>query len=457
MNRIASRSWIVMVLVIALVAGTVFFLGEYTLNGREWAYFSGSPHVYSGIKLGTGVLMDRSGMPLLNLQGRDTYAADALVRQSVLHWTGDRLGNIAAPLLSRYIHEMMGYDLLNGVYAYGDAPGVMELTLSAEIQTAALEALGDAKGTVAVYNYKTGELLCAVSTPTFDPDAVPDIAGDETGAYEGVYVNRFTQAAYTPGSIFKLVTAAAALETIPDIREQTFTCEGSLEIGGGTVSCEVIHGELDLEAALAYSCNCAFARIAEQVGGQRLQRYAECFGITGSVSFDGITTAAGQVEADGAGLHQLCWAGIGQHTDLVNPCQFLTFVGTIANGGTGVVPHVVDRITVGDTVTYRAESVKTDRVMSRDTATALQEMMRNNVEVKYGTENFPDILVCGKSGTAEKDGDAESNALFTGFVMDADYPLAFIAVVQEGGYGSRTCIPIINQVLSVCMEVLDSE
>ena len=79
------------------------------------------------------------------------------------------------------------------------------------------------------------------------------------------------------------------------------------------------------------------------------------------------------------------------------------------------------------------------------------------VTIKYGAENFPDVTVCAKSGTAEKDGDAASNAMFTGFVDDPDYPLAFIVVVQDGGYGSRTCVPIISQVLTVCMEVLDAE
>ena len=99
----------------------------------------------------------------------------------------------------------------------------------------------------------------------------------------------------------------------------------------------------------------------------------------------------------------------------------------------------------------------TDRLMSVSTAQKLKEMMRGCVEIKYGVENFPDITVCAKSGTAEMDGEIASNALFTGFVDDPEYPLAFIVVVQEGGYGSNTCIPIIDQVLTVCMEVLDRE
>ena len=150
----------------------------------------------------------------------------------------------------------------------------------------------------------------------------------------------------------------------------------------------------------------------------------------------------------------MAWAGIGQHTDLVNPCQYLSFVGAIAGGGSGVLPHVVERVTAGGS-TYVAQPQSAGRVLSLSTAQKLKEMMKSCVEIKYGAENFPDVTVCAKSGTAEKDGDLESDALFTGFIDDPNYPLAFIVVVQEGGYGSSTCTPIISQVLRVCMEVLD--
>lgn len=457
MNRIAGRSWIVMLLVLALVLGMTFFVVEFTSDAREWVFFEGSPHIYDGAKPADGILLDRGGRLLLDLSGDWTYSSDPMVRQATLHWVGDRLGNISAPVLGQYPDEMTGYDLLNGIYSYANQPGQMKLTLSAKVQAAALEALGDRKGTVAVYNYETGELLCAVTTPTYDPDAVPDIAADTTGAYDGVYLNRFTQATFTPGSIFKLVTAAAALETIPDILEQSFTCTGELEAGGGTVSCMTAHGTLDFEHALAHSCNCSFALIAQQVGARRLQRYAGSFGITESISFDGITTAPGNLNAEDASVYELSWAGIGQHTDLVNPCQYLSFVGAIAGGGSGALPHVVERISVGGQQTYAAQTETTGRLVSVTTAQKLKEMMRLCVEVKYGTEHFPDVTVCAKSGTAEKDGDAASNAMFTGFVDDPEYPLAFIVVVQEGGYGSETCIPIVSRVLSVCMEVLDAE
>ena len=457
MNRIANRSWIVIVVALALVAGTVFFAWEYVTNGRDWAMFAGSPYVYSGSKLSAGLVTDRAGELLLNMNGGMAYSQDPALRQAMLHWIGDRDGNVYTPYYDYYTVEMVGYDLLNGVYAYGGGAGQMQLTLSGEAMKVALEAMGDRKGTVAVYNYMTGEILCALSTPTFDPDDPPDLSGEDAQLYDGIYLNRFMQSAYLPGSIFKIVTAAAALEIIPDIMEQTFTCTGKLEVGGGSVTCESYHGTQNLRKALTNSCNCAFAQIALQIGGEKLQQYADAFGITSEVSFDGWTTTAGQFEGGDAQPYGLAWSGIGQYTDLVNPCQYLSFMGAIAGGGVGAKPYVVESIVIGDTDAHRAETQMGQRIMSLSTARTIQELMRGNVEGHYGVENFPDVWVCAKTGTGELDGDIEPNATLCGYVLDERYPLAFMVVVQEGGYGRQTCIPIITPVLEACMDVLDRE
>ena len=83
--------------------------------------------------------------------------------------------------------------------------------------------------------------------------------------------------------------------------------------------------------------------------------------------------------------------------------------------------------------------------------------MRNNVATNYGDENFPGLTVCAKSGTGEVGSERRPNAMFTGFVMDEEYPLAFFVAVEDGGYGSQVCVPIISQVLAVCKEVLDAD
>ena len=461
MNRIARRSIALILAVVLMFSGMVFFLIEYFIKGDTWVMTDGSPHVYNGnspaeeVKpnIGCGVITDREGLLLLDTNDGRTYSSLTALRKATLHWVGDRRGNISAPAVSTYAEELVGYDPVNGLYQYSGA-GQAYLTLSAKVQMAALEAMGEYKGTLAVYNYKTGEILCAVSTPTFDPDAPPE----DVERYEGIYVNRFTQAKYTPGSIFKIVTTAAALEEIPDIRKQTFRCTGSygFEDGSDPVTCEHVHGELSLYDAMAQSCNCAYAAIVEQLGAKKLMEYVEKYQVLESVRFDGITTKSGSFSITDAGRNQIAWSGIGQHKDQINPCAYMTFMGAIANGGAAVQPYVVSKVTCGKETTYAAETVTAEAVMPSEIAEELQAMMRNNVEVKYGAENFPDMTVCAKSGTAQSD-TKESNALFAGFVTDEEYPLAFIVVVEEGGYGRHACVPIISKVLSACKEVMDQE
>ena len=454
MNRIAGRTFITVLFALLLVAGMSFFVAEYILEADDWIINEGSPHIYNAGNIGTGTVVDRSGALLLDMEGEWTYAATDTLRKSTIHWLGDRDGYISAPALTKYSAELSGYEKFSGLYTYGNNSGVATLTLSAEVQKAALAAMGDYKGTVAVYNYKTGQLLCAVTTPTYDPDNVPDILGDTTGRYEGAFVNRFTQSVYIPGSIFKIVTLAAALESVEDIEEQTFDCSGTYNVGSDEITCEKKHGHQSLQEAFRNSCNCAFAQVALQVGAEEMERYVQLFGVTQPVTFDGITTASGNYEAIGAADANVAWSGIGQYNDQVNPCAFLNFIGAIAAEGKGVQPHLVSGIRVGNTTTYTAGTVAGKRIMSTATAKTVKSYMRSNVVEKYGDSNFGSLLVAAKTGTGEVGGDQKPNAMLAGFVQDEKYPLAFIVFVEDGGYGREICVPIASKVLDACKKVM---
>lgn len=457
MNRVVGRSGILMILVIALAAGSFVFVLDYFANSDDWVMTEGSPHVYTDYSSVSGLITDRNGILLMDTTDGRVYTENEALRKSIIHWLGDRQGNIYTPTISHYAAQLTGHSVINGLYAYGNNGGKVTLTLSSQAQIAALEALGDRKGTVAVYNYKTGQILCAVTTPTFDPDNVPDITGDTEGIWDGAYINRFLKGSYIPGSIFKIVTTAAALETIADIQQRTFTCNGVTEYGIDKVTCLKQHGSLNLEEAFLNSCNCAFAEIAGLLGGETLQKYAEALGITDTLSFDGVTTTAGSIQAAGEADVMVAWSAIGQHKDLINPCQFLTMVGAIANGGSGAKPYIVSSIDGGKWGTYEAQTSATGQLISPETAQVLQKLMRNNVENYYGDEHFPGLTVCAKSGTAEVGGGKTPNAMFTGFVANEDYPLAFIVVVENGGYGRQTCVPILSKVLAACKTEMDGE
>ena len=457
MHRVTKRTWVMYVFLLVLLLGMGFFLWEYMTQAQRWVAATGSPHLYNNSNIGCGTITDRSGTVLLDISTSRSYAEDSVTRESTLHWLGDRKGFISASAVSNYADEMAGYDKFNGVYAASDEAGRAELTLSAWAQNTALEALDGRKGTVAVYNYKTGEILCAVTAPTFDPDNVPDIAGDETGAYDGIYLNRFIQSAYVPGSIYKIVSLTAALENIPDIEKQTFRCSGKIEYGTEAVTCETAHGNQSLERAFANSCNCAFAQIAEQLGKTNMINAVKKYGITDSISFDGITTVPGNYNVEDTAPVTFAWSCIGQHSNLVNPARFMTYMGAIANGGNAAEPYIMAKVESGKEVTYEADIRKTGRLMSEEIARTVKDYMRHNVESVYGDWNFPGLKVCAKSGTSQLGGGQKSNAMFAGFVDSEEYPLAFMVVVENGGYGSHTCVPILSKVLGVCKAVMDQE
>src|SRR5699024_10661410 len=123
----------------------------------------------------------------------------------------------------------------------------------------------------------------------------------------------------------------------------------------------------------------------------------------------------------------------------------------------GAMPYLMEQVTNGGQVTYQAKTQCSDRIMSEETAATVRQYMRNNVQAVYGDGNFPGLSVCAKSGTSQLGGSAVSNAMFAGFVENEEYPLAFIVVVENGGYGSHTCVPILSKVLSACKAVMDGE
>lgn len=454
MKKVSGRAIFPLILAIVLLAGTVLLCVRYFAKADEWVTFSGSPHVYTGVNLDGGVVTDRDGTLLLDSTDGRTYSADAVTRTATMHLLGDRYGYIQAPLLGSFADDMIGFDKINGLYGAEGTEANAALTLSAAAQTAAYQALGNYHGTVGVYNYKTGEILCAVTSPSYDPDNMPDIDADTSGAYDGVYVNRFFQAAYTPGSIFKIVTLAAAIETVPDWENLTFTCEGKTIIGGQEIICEGVHGTITLKQALAHSCNVAFGELAGKVGTKALMEYAEKLGLSESFECDGIPVKAGTVDLKDADAGDLAWAGIGQYTDQVNALTFMRAMGRIAGGGTGAEPYLMAKITRGEKTAYEAKTETSSRALKAETAAKLTEYLRNNVATMYGDWQFGGLNVCAKSGTAEHEGET-ADAMFAGFCVDENCPLAFVVFVENGGSGSAVAAPIAAKVLQVCAAAIN--
>jgi peptidoglycan glycosyltransferase len=346
MKILTKRAYALLGLSVLLIAGIFVFIIKYINNASDWVQHPTNKHLFiNGQLQTTGKIFDRKGETLLQtVEGVHKYHSDLTVRKAVMHAIGDSYGNIVTSAQVAFGDRLSGWNLVNGAYRFNAQrykPGSdMTLTLDAEVCAEAYKAMNGRKGAVGVYNYKTGEIICMVSTPTFDPENRPDIMGNPD-KYEGVYINRLLSAAYTPGSVFKLVTAEAAIETIQEIDSRTFECRGEKIIDGDRVTCPTSHGNITFKQALANSCNVAFAEIALEIGSSTLQKYADKAGFNSSYKVDGISTFVGKADISDAEGGELAWAGIGQYSNTANPMNFMTYVGAIANDGVRVSPTII--------------------------------------------------------------------------------------------------------------------
>ncbi len=452
MKKIERRAGMCLLLALCLCLGLTLFTGRFIRDGGSWASFAANRHLYNGQgQLKVGRVLDRDGDVLSEVDGsgKRTYYKNSTVRKATLHAVGDPQGKIGAGALVAFADKLSGYNLLTGAYTPLGEGNDLYLTLDARLNYEAYQALNGRKGAVGVYNYKTGEVLCMVSAPSYDPLDPPDIqAGDER--YDGVYVNRFLQGTFVPGSVFKTVTLQAAIERIPDLFDRTWTCTGSTVVGGEPVTCPSAHGELDIYGALSHSCNGVFAQLAAELGADTMRSYTEKAGLTGTYSVNGLKTAAGRFPFAGTTENQLGWAGVGQYNDLMNPCALMVYMGAIGNGGRAAVPQLIAKtITpLGLPASFYLPH-KTGRLVSARTADTLADMMASNVTENYGTRRFPNMDICAKSGTAEVGGGKAPNAWFAGFLRNEDAPYAFVVVVENGGSGADAAGTVAGRVLNL--------
>lgn len=435
MKRVAGRSMIAALLAGVLALGLLVFTVRFFGEGGKWAGFYTNSHIYSGGVLQNATVFDRSGEVLLELRdGVASYAERESVRRGTLHAVGDAERSIATGATTVFAGKLSGWNPINGVNGSG---GSVALSIDAELCAVAYEALKGRSGAVGIVNYKTGEIICMVSSPGYDPTNPPDTMPN------GAYINRLLSASFVPGSVFKLVTSATALERVDDIGGWSFTCTGRQLVGDGYVTCSSTHGELDLEKALAVSCNCAYAELAVMLGVDTLSEYASEYGFTESFEIDGVDTLAGSLELEGVSEYDLGWAGVGQGVALVNPAALLRFVAAIANDGVAADMRLTARPTY-------FSAVSSERLISSSTASQLRLMMRYCVTLTYGDSSFPGLDLCAKSGTAEIDG-ASPHSWFCGFLRDAEHPYAFVVLVENGGSGAAVAGAVANTVLQAAV------
>ena len=451
MRTVGKRSVFLYALIAAFCAGMVFLSVRIFINGSDWASMPFNAHLYDARdEQRRGSVYDREGTLLYS--DASGYADDS--KQALLHLLGDREGNLSTGVFSLYSAELSGYNLLTGNAREGNLfKTKTSLTVSAKASIRALELLGDRSGAVFIYNYQTGEVLCSVSTPSFDPDNVPETI-ETDDAYRGAYLDKTISESFAPGSIFKIVTAACAIENLPDWKSWRCDCSGALELGDGCVTCLGTHGEIGIREGLMYSCNVVFASLAQELGAEKLSKTAEELGFNRSFLFETAHTAASAFDVSAAKADELGWAGVGQYSDRATPYHMALLMGAIAGGGESVQPYFVRRISIAaDLPLYAAENSASPLKLSGETAETLREMLRQNVSEYYGDSLFPELEAGAKTGTAEVGGGKDDTAWMIGFLQNPKTPYAFAVVVEEGGSGYRAAGSIASEVIGLlCAE-----
>jgi len=185
MRKIAARTSACLLLVLFMLGGLSVYLVRYVKDGDRWVTFQVNRHVYSNAVLSVGTVTDKNGNIMATMEnGRRVFDNSLTKRKASLHVVGDIEGNIGTGALSYYATELMGYNVINGVYSHKRTGNTIELTVDSELNRIAYEELKGRKGAVVVYNYVTGEVICMVSAPSYDPYSPPEAYQLEQSEYE---------------------------------------------------------------------------------------------------------------------------------------------------------------------------------------------------------------------------------------------------------------------------------
>lgn len=461
MKTTARRSFIVLLLVFVMVGGLGLLGFRFAVNGEKWATLRANEHLTeNGSFIAAGNITDRNGEVLAYTEdNKRVYNDSERIRRSTLHIVGDTEGYIASGVQTAYKTRLTGYNPITGIYSlkkYGRGNDVT-LTIDSQVSALAYDELGGKKGIVAAYNYETGELLCSVSSPDYDIENKPsaeEIDKNENGKYDGVYINRLIDGLYTPGSTFKIITTASAVENISDISSWSYKCTGEEIINGVKVTCPRAHGEMDFEESFANSCNGAYAVLSQKLGKEKLEATALEFGFGKRFPFGNSETAASKLDLSQADESDVAWASVGQYTTLVNPYHMLTVLGAVANDGVAVLPYTVSSVTTPSGRVVEKAKVTSENYITSEVAEVVKDMMRNNVETNYGDYNFQGLSMCGKTGTAEVSDDEEPHSWFMGFSTNPNCPVAIVVVVENGGWGSSKALPVASDVMEAIYKSL---
>jgi cell division protein FtsI/penicillin-binding protein 2 len=353
--------------------------------------------------------------------------------------------------------------------------GNVVTTLDADAQRAAFEGLGEQKGAVAAIDPRTGDILALVSTPSYDPAVFAGRSNTDAEARQELLndpdepmLNRALRETYPPGSTFKIVTAAAALENglVDDVEQETEYPDPYILPDTSGVELEnQISGvceDASIQVAIQYSCNSVFAGLSNDLGNETMIEAADSFGFN-QEHFIPVRAEASVYPEDDRPMN--AQAGIGQASNRATPLQMAMVAAAVANNGTVMRPYMVDQLVAPNlNVIEQHEPEELSEAMSPDTAQQLQAAMENMVDestIDVGGVERDGVRVGGKTGTAQHGENNENNpyAWFISYAMtDEGSPVAVAVVIEDsstprdqisgGGLAAPIAVDVMEAVLA---------
>lgn len=329
-------------------------------------------------------------------------------------------------------------------------------TLNTKLQETAYNALGSYNGAVVVLDPKTGAVLASVSKPDFNPNTVEEdwdaLVNDSANSS---LLNRATQGAYPPGSIFKVVDALAYLREHGTIDGFSYNCKGSITVDDHKIPCfgGEVHGSEDFTKAFAKSCNTAFTQIGLNLGAKNLQETAESLLFNSKLPIPLEYNKSKFDLGSAPGSPLLMQTAIGQGNTLVSPMHMAMITAAIANDGKLMKPYYIEKVETvsGQTVETTKPSVYKELMTAEEAGvlkTLMAEVVKSGTATKLSGESYS---AAGKTGSAEytgSDGKIKTHSWFIGF-SNVEEPDLAIAVIAEGaGTGSKVAVPVAHQVFN---------
>ena len=421
-----------------------------------------------------GAIVDRSGASIATSEKTDTGFTRSYKDRSlaqVVGYASTRFG--LSGVEAAYAESLIGQDPADPVSIWrarylGDraAAGQVVLGIDLKIQKVAADALGGRKGAIVAMDPRTGAILASVSVPTYDANQIVDRSKQESAWAQVTadpghpLLNRVTQGLYPPGSIFKVVTGAAALEAGFDPAKKLRVddpYQADKSWGDYFVrSASRAHGLFDMSDGFRLSENIYFAQVGLEIGAARLTDYARRFGIGSTPKLD-LAAAKGQLSDSGAIDRPTLLAdtSYGQGELLVSPLQMALIYATIANGGVMPTAHYASEVrdNEGHVVREIAPGPQ-GQVISPTTAKTLTTMLVGAVAgpgaFAFGAK-IPGVDVAGKTGTAENRPGQAPHGWFVGFAPAAAPTVVVAVIVENTPEGGVAAAPLGAQVMRAAL------